>query len=218
MSDNYSSSGGYGGGYSGGGGYRGGGRGRGPQGGGGYGGQRGGPPRERRGIPLSDLDPALTEISRRVIGCAIEVHKSIGPGFDESVYMNALKLELGVNSVQFVEKHTIPVKFRDHAVGHSVADLYVGEKFLVEIMARPGEITGYDRAVVRAQLRAAHLDLALIINFAERRLKDGLVRVLNVEKINADKGIAPGEGGYEDDHADHSEESGDGRFHDFEQR
>jgi hypothetical protein len=43
---------------------------------------------------------------------------------------------------------------------------------------------------VRSQLKAANLDLGLIINFAERRLKDGLVRVVNVEKITREKGIS----------------------------
>ncbi|MBM4107479.1 MAG: GxxExxY protein [Phycisphaerae bacterium] len=189
------------------GGYRGSNRGR-----GGY----GGPPRERRGIPLSDLDPALTDTSRKVIGSAIEVHKALGPGFDESVYANALKRELEVNGVTFVADHKIPVKFRDQAVGQSVADLFVGDKFLVEVMARPGEVTGYDRAAVRAQLKAANLDLALIINFAERRLKDGLVRVLNIEKINADRGVAPGEGDY-DDHAEGGHQGAEGQHHEFDQ-
>lgn len=194
MSDDYS------------GGYRGHDRGR-----GGY----GGPPRERRGIPLSDLDPALTDTSRIVIGCAIEVHKAIGPGFDESVYTNALKRELEANGVTFKAGHAFPIMFRDQKVGETVADLFVGDKFLVEVMARPGEVGGYDRAAVRGQLKAANLDLALIINFAERRLKDGLVRVLNVEKINADRGVTPGDG-YEDEHGEGGHQGGS-QHHDFDQ-
>ncbi len=186
------------------GGHRGHGRGRGNHG--------GGPPRERRGIPLSDLDPALTDTSRRVIGCAIEVHKALGPGYDESIYTSALMHELKANGVPFVAEHPIPVTFRDKTVGRTVADLFVGDKFLVEVMARPGEVTGYDRAVVRSRLKAANLDLALIINFAERRLKDGLVRVLNVEKINADRGVSAGEGD-----EDHAEPQTEGQYHDFDQ-
>ncbi len=54
----------------------------------------------RRATPLSDLDPALTDISRRVIGCAIEVHKELGPGYPRAIYCKALMdaLEGGLGS------------------------------------------------------------------------------------------------------------------------
>jgi hypothetical protein len=55
-------------------------------------------------------------------------------------------------------------------------------------MARPGEIGGYERAALRSRLRVADVELGLIINFGERRLKDGLVRVLNPDKLNANRG------------------------------
>ncbi|MEC9373102.1 MAG: hypothetical protein VYC34_04630, partial [Planctomycetota bacterium] len=61
----------------------------------------------------------------------------------------------------------------------------VNDRFAVELMAEHREITGFDRTRLRAQLRAADLELGLLINFAERRLKDGLVRVLNPDKLNA---------------------------------
>ena len=70
-------------------------RGRGRHGGG-RGGGRGGYRRDDRrgGMPLSELDPELTDMSRKVIGCAIEVHKALGPGYPVEVYVNALKGEL----------------------------------------------------------------------------------------------------------------------------
>ena len=49
--------------------------------------------RGRRSTQLSDLDPALTDLSRRTIGCAIEVHKELGPGYPLEIYLNALKIE-----------------------------------------------------------------------------------------------------------------------------
>lgn len=162
------------------------------------GGYRGGPgpggDRPRRGTPLSDLDPALTEVSRKTIGCAIEVHMELGPGYDESVYLNALMDELSHEGVPHKPNHVFPVMFGEKQVGETTADLWVGDRFIVEIMARPGEIGGYERARLRAQLRAADVELGLIINFGERRLKDGLVRVLNPDKLNAMKGEG-GEGG-----------------------
>ena len=146
--------------------------------------------RPRRGTPLSELDPALTEVSRKVIGCAIEVHMELGPGYDESVYLNALRMELDAESVHYKPQHTFDVYFDEKVVGKTVADLWVADRFIVEIMARPGEIGSYERNALRAQLRAADVELGLIINFGERRLKDGLVRVLNPDKLNAMKGEA----------------------------
>jgi GxxExxY protein len=144
--------------------------------------------RPRRGTPLSELDPALTEVSRKVIGCAIEVHMELGPGYDESVYLNALKMELDAEGVTYKTGHPFEVYFDEKVVGTTVADMWVGDRFIVEIMARPGEIGSYERSTLRAQLRAADVELGLIINFGERRLKDGLVRVLNPDKLNEMKG------------------------------
>ena len=133
---------------------------------------------------MSDLDPATTESSRKVIGCAIEVHKTLGPGYDAGVYAGALKKELDGQGVKYKSDHRIPVKYKDKVVGDVCADLFVDDLFLVCVTARPGPVGTPERMCLRGQLKAADLDLGLIINFAERRLKDGLVRVLNVSKIN----------------------------------
>ena len=50
--------------------------------------------RRRPTLRNDELDPALTEVSRKVIGCAIDIHKALGPGFDASVYERALSIEL----------------------------------------------------------------------------------------------------------------------------
>ncbi len=161
---------------------------RGGPGGGGYGEQ------QRRGTPLSELDPAMTEVSRKVIGCAIEVHMALGPGYEEDVYTTALKGELDAAGVSYKERHDLPISYKGRVVGRTTADLFVDNRFIVEIMARTGEIGGAERTALRGQLRAADVELGLIINFGERRLKDGLVRVLNPNKLNAMKGEAGEEG------------------------
>jgi GxxExxY protein len=149
-------------------------------------------------MPLSELDPALTEVSRKLIGCAIEVHKGLGPGFDDAVYQSALEFELRQLGVPFASHVKVPVKYRGHDVGFKVADLVIDNRFIVDMMAHRGEIGGAERAALRALLRAADMELGLIINFAERRLKDGLVRVLNPDKLNLNKG-GEGGGGHADD-------------------
>lgn len=148
----------------------------------GRGGQRG------RGVPLSELDPALTEVSRKLIGCAIEVHKALGPGFSRDVYQKALEIELAAAGVPFDSARRVPVLFRGQQVGEHTADLMIDGKFVVAVIAHRGDVSGDERSGVRALLRATDLELGLVINFAERRLKDGLVRVLNPDKIPSLRG------------------------------
>ena len=167
---------------------------------------RGGHP-PRRGIPLSELDPTLTSISHKVIGCARDVHMALGGGYDESVYMTALQQEMRAQGVNFKANHSIPVKYKDQVVGHSICDLLIEDRFIVDVMAAYRDVSGGERSTLRAQLKSADLELGLIINFAGRLLKDGLVRVLNVDKINAAKGIAPGQG-----------EEGDSPMYDFDEQ
>ena len=143
------------------------------------------PTHSRRATPLEDLDPELTDVSRQVIGAAIDVHKALGPGFDRGVYEKALLIELEYAGVPFQLNHGVPVLYKDRQVGEHTINLYVNNRFAVELLAEHREIDGLDRTKLRAQLRAADLELGLIINFAERRLKDGLVRVLNPDKLNA---------------------------------
>ncbi|HYF15430.1 MAG TPA: GxxExxY protein [Phycisphaerales bacterium] len=183
-------------GYGGGGGGRG--YGRGGTGGGGYGGHGGGG-HERRGIPLSALDAATTEASRKVIGAAIEVHKLLGPGFAQDVYLGALKQELDALGVSYKADHRVPVTYKDKRVGEGTVTMFVDNRFFLGVMARPGQVSTFERLQLRAMLKAADLELGLIINFAERRLKDGLVRVVNVDKIVKERGIQLEGDGHEDD-------------------
>jgi GxxExxY protein len=180
--------------------------GRGRDGGGGGGRGRDGGHHERRGIPLEVLDKDTTDASRKVIGAAIEVHKTLGPGYTQQIYLAALKSELDALAVKYEGGRTFDVKYKDSIIGSVGAALLVDGRFLLEIVSRPGQVSTHERLALRAQLKAADMELGLIINFAERRLKDGLVRVVNVDKITREKGVA---------FEEHDEESPE--IHDFEQ-
>jgi len=147
---------------------------------------------QRKAFPTESLDPALTEVSRQVIGASIEIHRALGPGFDRSVYVGALTSELDAAGIPYVIGYEFPVKYKDKQVGTSTIGLYVNNRFAVEPLAEHREIDGVDRTSLRAKLRAADLELGLIINFGERRLKDGLVRVLNPDKLEAQAAAAGG--------------------------
>lgn len=156
--------------------------------------------RRRQTVRNDELDPALTEVSRSVIGCAIEIHKALGPGFDKSVYEKALSIELADAGVAHELGYSFPIHYGGQDIGSHAVSMFVDDRFVVQVMTDDREVSGFDRTVLRSQLRAADLELGLIINFSRRRLKDGgLVRVLNPDKLEAMRGD---EEGYEDDDAD----------------
>lgn len=155
-----------------------------------------------------ELDPALSEVSRTVIGCAIDIHKALGPGFDRSIYEKALSVELAAHSVEHDVDHAFPLEYKGQTIGEHRVSLYVDNRFAVQVLAEDRELSGFDRDALRAQLRAAELDLGLIINFNRRRLRDGLVRVLNPDRIDQLRGEHhEDDDDYEDD--DHEHDEGD---------
>ena len=127
----------------------------------------------------------MTNISRIVIGSSIELHRKIGPGFPEDVYLNALCVELDAQNVKYAMNHAFDVNYKGRKVGERRVSLFVDNRFIVEVRAVPRPVGALERAQTRAALRCADLELGLIINFAELRVKDGLVRVLNPDKLNA---------------------------------
>lgn len=132
-----------------------------------------------------ELDPALSEISSRVIGCAIEVHKQIGPGFALEVYENAMAKALTAAGVSYKMGHHFPILFNGEKVGETRVSFYVDERFIVQIINENREIDGLDRTVLRSILRVAELGLAVGLSFALGRMKNGgLVRVLNPDKLD----------------------------------
>ncbi|MEM8756315.1 MAG: GxxExxY protein [Planctomycetota bacterium] len=162
----------------------------------------------RRGLPLSELDPALTDKSRIVIGAAIEVHKALGPGFSRDIYLNALRHEFADAGLDYELDVEFEVVYKDHDLGGVTIDIFVEERFAVEILARPGQIGSLERLALRSKLRAADVELGLIINFAERRLKDGLVRVLNPDKLNLQRDDEPQDDHEDDRDDDHGSDEG----------
>ena len=157
----------------------------------------------RRSTPLSDLDPDLTDLSRRVIGCAIEVHKDLGPGYPLEIYRAALLHELKEEEIPAEEHKPYEVEYDERTIGSVHADLSIRDRFLLNICAEDREVTGGQRSALRAVLRAADLELGLIINFGQRRLKDGLVRVLNPDALRDDDDEDEGEDeddGHTEDH------------------
>ena len=109
------------------------------------------------------------ELSSRVIEAAIAVHKSLGPDFLESVYENALCIELRNAGIVFEQQKVVEVFYQGEVVGQHRLDLLVEGTFLVELKA----VTALEDiffAVAREQMRAAEISDGIILNFASMPL------------------------------------------------
>jgi len=117
------------------------------------------------------------ELAHVVIGAAIEVHRQLGPGFLESVYEEALCVELALRGIPFEKQVPIRICYKGQPVGAERLDLLVSGKLIVELKAVDA-IIGIHTAQLLSYLRAAKLRLGLLINFNVPLLKQGIHRVI----------------------------------------
>ena len=120
---------------------------------------------------LEQRDP-LTE---KIIGCAIEVHRQLGPGLLESTYESALAVELELSKLQFQRQATYPISYKGRIIGEHRLDLLVEKAVIVEIKSVDRHNLLFE-AQVLAYLKITGLRRALLINFNSRLLKEGVKR------------------------------------------
>jgi GxxExxY protein len=122
-------------------------------------------------------DEELDRLAHEVIGAAIEVHRILGPGFLESVYEEALIVELGLRTNSVQRQMPIPLVYKEVAIGQGRLDLLVQGKLIVEIKTVE-TLTPIHKAQAISYLKATGLQLALFINFNAAVLKDGIKRIV----------------------------------------
>ncbi len=110
------------------------------------------------------------ELTERIIATAIEVHKSLGPGFLESVYENALSIEFESCDVPYEKQWEIPIFYNNQEIGKHRLDMFVFNRFVVELKAIK-EVTNEHFATVRSYLKAAGQKHGLILNFSKPTLE-----------------------------------------------
>ena len=126
-----------------------------------------------RAEPSGELD----ELARAVIGAAIEVHRHLGPGFQESVYEKALCVELKLRGISFERQKAVVVSYKGHDVGLGVIDILVGEKLTVELK-NVDVLLPVHSAQLISYLKAIDSELGLLLNFKAPVMKDGIRRVV----------------------------------------
>ena len=120
--------------------------------------------------PVNPDELELNKISEAIIGCAFKVGNTLGCGFLEKVYENALVYEIRRSGLTVSQQHPIPVNYEDIVVGNYEADLVVEGKILVELKA-VRDLNQVHRAQCLNYLRATGFKLCLLINFGNPRVE-----------------------------------------------
>jgi GxxExxY protein len=123
-------------------------------------------------------------ITGDVIGSAMEVHRRLGPGFLESVYEQALAVELGLKKIKFERQKPLPVFYRDEIIKNFTCDFLVNGQIIVELKAVK-EIAEIDRLQVINYLKASGIEIGLLLDFGSQSLEYS--RLINSKNKNNNK-------------------------------
>ncbi|MEN0002981.1 MAG: GxxExxY protein [Bacteroidota bacterium] len=110
------------------------------------------------------------ELTYKIIGCAMEVHKYLGNGFQEVIYQRALAIEMTKQGLEFSREFEMHISYKGQEIGTRRVDFFVEEKIMVEIKA---VINLEDVHLAQAMnyVEAYHLEIGLLINFGSKSLQ-----------------------------------------------
>src|ERR1700722_10882449 len=113
----------------------------------------------------------INEITEKVIGCAYKVSNTLGPGFLERVYENALIIELQKTELKISRQYPIIVRYENTVTGEYIADFLDENLVLVELKAVEGELAPFHSAQCLNYLKATGLKVCLLMNFGKTKVK-----------------------------------------------
>ena len=118
----------------------------------------------------------MDELTEKIIGAAIEVHRVLGAGLLESIYEEALCVEVGLRGLRVERQVEVGVNYKGHIIKGQRLDLLVEGQVVVEIKSVT-RLPDVATAQVLSYLRATGLKRGLLLNFGESRLVDGIKRI-----------------------------------------
>ena len=121
------------------------------------------------------MDEPLDPVTSRIIGCAITLHRFLGPGLLESVYHTGLAVELSRAQIPFESKRRLEIEYHGYKLGEFYPDFIVENKVVVEVKSASSHDRVFD-AQVLTYLRLTGLRTGLLLNFGRPVLKDGIKR------------------------------------------
>ena len=118
-----------------------------------------------------------TDITDKILGCAIEVHRVLGPGLAEAACENALCIELRLRGISFERQRGFSVHYKGHHISEHRPDLIVANQVIVEVKSIE-RFAPVHHAQMLTYLRVASLKVGLILNFNAATMKEGTRRVV----------------------------------------
>lgn len=129
------------------------------------------------GDQLWEPDSEMNSLTHAVIGAAIEVHRELGPGLDESLFREAMCIEMTLRRIPFQKELEVDVRYKGRVIGKRRLDFLIAGKLILELKAVE-QITSLHKAQVNTYLKITGLHLGLLINFNTIVLKDGIRRII----------------------------------------
>lgn len=123
----------------------------------------------------------INELTHKIIGCAMEVHKQLGNGFQEVVYQRALSIELNMQGVEHIREQEMPLYYKGYDIGTRRVDFFIEGKVMVEIKAIE-KLEDVHKAQAINYCEAYNIADGLLINFGGKSLD--FKRVYNKNLIN----------------------------------
>ncbi len=125
-----------------------------------------------------------SELTRKIIGCAMEVHRTLGNGFQEVIYQRALEIEMAQQGLNASREHEMDIFYKGFKIGNRRVDFFVEDKVMVEIKALK-ELEDVHLAQAINYLEAYGLEVGLLLNFGSRSLQ--FKRVMKPNKAHLPK-------------------------------
>jgi GxxExxY protein len=120
----------------------------------------------------------INDLTQKVIGCAMEVHRHLGPGLLESTYEQCLAFELSRAEVPFCLQHPLPVEYKGVKLdcGYRI-DVFIDDRLIVELKSIE-KVLPIHEAQLLTYMKLAQVRIGLLLNFNVLLLKDGIKRMM----------------------------------------
>ena len=119
----------------------------------------------------------FNKITEKVIGCAIEVHKQLGPGLLESVYEKAICIELEEHKINYERQKILPVKYKNQEIGEFRIDVVVENSVVIELKSVERHDPVFESQIL-SYMKLGNYKVGLLINFNSKLLKQGIKRFM----------------------------------------